>query len=191
MKYIGIDPGKEGGWGLIDSEGQGLACGPLPYNANELDIMGLLKVLRNSRDAGIDHIVMAIERPMARDAQSDTGILHSGMNFGMLIAIGTILGFRIATPTPANWKASMHVTRDKGTSMREANHLFPNLREFLYGPRGGARDGIAEALLIAEYQRRLDGKRSGRRTAPVESEYAAARPGGLLEQLNAVDEANR
>ncbi len=191
MNYIGIDPGKEGGWGYIDSEGGGKACGALPYNANELDIMALHTLLAAAQGRVGTEVTMVIERPMARDAQSDTGILHSGMNFGMLIAIGTILGFRIATPTPANWKASMHVTKDKGTSMREANHLFPNLREWLYGPRGGAKDGIAEALLIAEYQRRLDGKRSGRRTAPVESEYAAPRPGGLLEQLNAVDEANR
>lgn len=178
VNYIGIDPGKEGGWGYIDSEGRGIDAGDLPYLGKELDIVTLHKLLEHP-DADVTAV---IEHPMALNNQSDTGILHSGMNFGALVAICTLLGFRVTTPRPSNWKASMGLSSSKGESVRQAVHMYPNLRHVLVGPRGGGKDGVAEALLIAEYQRRLDGKRSGRPVAEREP-AAPAKTSNLLERL--------
>lgn len=186
MNYIGIDPGKEGGWGYIDSEGRGIDAGDLPYLGKELDIGTLHQCLMKLPKAPPYDVTAVIEHPMALNNQSDTGILHSGMNFGALVAICTLLGFRVTTPRPSNWKASMGLSSSKGESVRQAVHMHPNLRHVLVGPRGGGRDGVAEALLIAEYQRRLDGKRNGRPVAEREP-AAPAKTSTLLERLRAGD----
>ena len=44
---------------------------------------------------------------------------------------------------------------DKSMSVKLAEQLFPNLKSQLYGPRGAALDGRAEALLIAYYGSKL------------------------------------
>ena len=56
-------------------------------------------------------------------------------------------------PTPQAWKKDVVQPKEgKEASMNAAARLFPDAE--IYGPRGGRKDGRAEALLIAYWRLR-------------------------------------
>lgn len=168
--YWGVDPGRSGGWAVVDEEGHALRAAPLPYTGNQIDIVSLDSAL--SDFVGSHEWSAVIESPLVRTGESDTGHLNSGKNFGILICIATLRGFRIHTPQPGPWKSKMRLSKDKAQSMKLCDQLFPEAHDWIRGPRGGALDGLAEAILIAEYQRRIDGRRKGQRFDEIPSTAA-------------------
>jgi hypothetical protein len=43
----------------------------------------------------------------------------------------------------------------EAASAEKAIELFPGIRSVLYGPKGGVKDGRAEAILLAHYGSKL------------------------------------
>ena len=139
-------------------------AGALPYGYNgkhedRLNISGFAKAVADCIPAGVAEVfaswVVAIEHPIVRDGESDWGHLNSGINFGKMLAWAEVITMadEIYTPMPHIWKQNMRLTKDKGLSVQRAETIFPEFTGFR-GPRGGLRDGIAEAALIAEWGRR-------------------------------------
>ena len=167
-RYLGVDPGKKGGWAVISEEGRCLYTAALPYTGDQIDVVTLDSDITAWCKPFTD-VSAVIEHPLVRTGESDTGHLNSGKNFGILIAIATLKGFRIHTPQPGPWKSKMRLSSDKSQSMKLCDQLFPEAHNWIRGPRGGAFDGLAEAILIAEYQRRIDGGRKGQRFDEIPS----------------------
>lgn len=192
--FIGCDPGKLGGWGLVAWTGEPLAAAPLPYLAKRLDFKALRKQWERalSLTGELFHegsIHCCIEHPIVRSGESDTGHFNSGMNFGIIIAAAETMGCRLSMPAPHIWKSKMRLSKDKAMSMQLCDDLFPQMYDKIRGPRGGALDGVAEAILIAEYARRAElriksNERGGIEAlshSTVSDMVATAVPGSLRE----------
>jgi hypothetical protein len=66
-----------------------------------------------------------------------------------------ILGCRIEMAEPAVWKRAMKVGTTDDDIYRRAASIFPEAERYFRGPRGGVKDGICEASLIAGYGHKL------------------------------------
>lgn len=167
--YLGFDPGRQGGWGVVNEDGKALHVEALPYTQNQLDILTLNKQILGIDELFTNDTTAVIEHPLTLSGESPSGHLNSGKNFGILLTLCTLHQFVIHTPQPGGWKPKMRLAKDKSLSMKLCDQLFPNMHDMIRGPRGGALDGLAEALLIAEYQRRTDGRRRGLRFDEIPS----------------------
>lgn len=148
MIYIGIDPGKKGALAVIDTEA------PAPF-AVPFSERGYLAELR-----GIDpgKSIVALEKVAAMPGQGVTSMFNFGCGFGWIQGILEALRFPYELVPPQRWKKAFGVTSDKHTSIRAAQRLFPGV-SLLASPRCRIEnDGMAEALLLAEYARRNLGR---------------------------------
>ena len=151
--YLGIDPGKEGGWAVVDHKGAALVAGPLPYIGRELDPISFLATLK---PLGID--ICVTEKPMPVKGSGTTTAFTTGKNYGIILCVLSFLEARREEVSPSVWKKAKNLSADKQASVELALKLFPDQRSVLLGPRGGGQDGIAEALLIADWRRGKDSK---------------------------------
>ena len=148
MIYIGIDPGKEGALAGIDTEA------PAPF-AVPFSERGYLDVLR---DIDPGKSIVALEKVAAMPGQGVTSMFNFGCGFGWIQGILEALRFPYELVPPQRWKKAFGVTSDKHTSIRAAQRLFPGV-SLLASPRCRIEnDGMAEALLLAEYARRNLGR---------------------------------
>lgn len=148
MIYIGIDPGKKGALAVIDTEA------PAPF-AVPFSERGYLDVLRDT-DSGKS--IVALEKVAAMPGQGVTSMFNFGCGFGWIQGILEALRFPYELVPPQRWKKAFGVTSDKHTSIRAAQRLFPGV-SLLASPRCRIEnDGMAEALLLAEYARRNLGR---------------------------------
>ena len=76
-----------------------------------------------------------------------------GEGYGRILGILEAFDLKYELVTPQAWKKFFEVTADKKTSIRKAKFLFPEV-DFRRTPRCRTdSDGLAEALLIANYSR--------------------------------------
>lgn len=142
--FIGIDPGKSGGIAYIDTE-QGIA-GTEPYSDTALiDICS---------DAEGRKVMCCLEKVGAMPGQGVVSMFNFGKSVGYIK--GVLEAFRIPYQeiTPQKWKREFSLTSDKAKSAEVCRKLFPDV-SLLATPRcKKPHDGMAEALLMAEYARR-------------------------------------
>lgn len=99
---------------------------------------------------------LAVERAQPMPKQGSVSGFSYGQHFGTFEAVAACLKLPYITIRPNEWKRSMGLSSDKTSSIIEAERLFPSVE--LIPPRcRKPSDGIAEALLIAEYCRRKIG----------------------------------
>lgn len=153
---VGIDPGLSGGIAWIGKDGEHCCC-VMPVIDKRPDIQAIGTLL-----TGLKPNKVYIERLDWTGGQGATSAKTCGVAYGMLI------GFLAARMVPtvevpaSKWKASMGVTGAKLTpkqkkekSIALAMSLFP-CAELKATPKCKVyHDGMGEALLIAEYGRRL------------------------------------
>lgn len=144
MIYIGIDPGLTGGIGVIRGESDITTMRYTPEN--------LISVINQFADES--HVQFFVEQVHAMPKQGVTSTFNFGMGFGCILGILKALNMKYTLVKPQTWKRAMGVTADKKTSIRKAQTLFPKV-SLLPTPRCRVPDdGLAEALLIAEFGRR-------------------------------------
>lgn len=146
MIYIGIDPGKNGGIACM-KEG----CADLdvvPYD-DEILINNLHIIYKYSIPC-----VCYLEQVHAMPKQGVSSTFNFGMNFGFIQGVLRAYNIPYELVTPQKWKKEFSCTSDKNTSISVCKRLFPgvNLRRTEKCTKD--HDGMAEALLIAEYGRR-------------------------------------
>ena len=142
--FIGIDPGKSGGIAYIDSE-QGFVFTE-PYSDSSL--IDLLK------EASYGNAVCCLEKVGAMPGQGVVSMFSFGQSVGYIK--GVLEAFRIPYQeiSPKKWKSEFGLNSDKAASAEVCRRLFPNVC-LLASPRcKKPHDGMAEALLMAEYARR-------------------------------------
>jgi len=95
----------------------------------------------------------AIEKGQAMPKQGVRSMFKFGMNYGIWKGILASFGIPFREITPRTWqKGVIAKAQDKKPALAAAQRMFPQAK--LTGPRGGAKDGRADALLIADWCRR-------------------------------------
>jgi hypothetical protein len=153
---VGIDPGLDGGIGWIDGDKTGAMVMPTLDKAP--DLRAIAERLRELAPK-----IVVIERAQTRAAQSANSGLTTGINYGYLIGWLTGVGIPFKEVHPATWKAKMGIAlrgkdftpkQKKDKAIAECRRLFPRVL-LLASPKCRVdHDGMAEALLLAEYGRR-------------------------------------
>ena len=137
-KYLGIDPGASGGFGLV---GDGFAeAHPMPSTMK--DVSDLLDDLKPEIKFAI------IERVHSSPQMGVKSAFSFGMNNGMLRAMLTSKGIPFDDATPQRWMKHLRcMTKgNKNVTKSKAQNMFPHLK---------ITHKIADALLIAEYCRQI------------------------------------
>lgn len=140
--YLGIDPGASGALAWL--EGDELTIRDMPATAQE--VAEWLVEFPNTR--------AAIEIPAAMPNQSSSTTAKQFRHVGELVGMLTALRISFVEVTPQKWQKAVGVPSKKTTdkvkpSVKVAQNRWP-LAEFT-GPRGGAKDGRADAALIAQW----------------------------------------
>lgn len=143
MIYIGVDPGKNGGIAIIDSDG----AIAFPFSEERL-------LIELDDIAQEYECICYLEHVHAMPKQGVSSTFNFGMNFGFIQGVLKAYEIPYELVTPQKWKKEFSCTSDKNTSIEVCKRLFPGVNLKATDRCKKDHDGIAEALLIAEYGRR-------------------------------------
>jgi hypothetical protein len=144
MVFYGIDPGVAGGIACIDQAGEVLCAVKMP--GTESDVF---HVIQKPRGATPDEPRRAVLERVASSPQM--GVVSAftfGRGYGALRMALTVARIRFEEVSPVKWQNVLgcRTKGDKNVSKRKAQQLFPQIE---------ITHAIADALLLAEYARRL------------------------------------
>jgi hypothetical protein len=156
MISIGIDIGLHGAAVAIDEKYQVLEWMDTPligkkfYNIPEM--RGFLEIFVMGHYEPL--IYAWIEVASVRPAQSAQSGLSTGLGYGIWQGLCAGLGLRYTAVRPQEWMRTMlkgmPKSEGKARAILQASRIFPSGLP-LAGPRGGRKDGRADAALIAAY----------------------------------------
>lgn len=156
MGVLGIDCGKSGAIAYYD--GTTVKFYAMPLKDGEIDILELNKLTFMKP---LDCIVIEEQTSFASDGRF--GAFTMGINYGRLLAWAEHRCSQLCRVRPQVWQQSFGIAlkHDKGTTsvqrkqaikqaaLNTLKSINPELAEQTTGPRGGNRDGIVDAILIA------------------------------------------
>lgn len=144
MIYIGIDPGKNGGIAVIDYDKA------YTYKYDNVKLIQLL----DDFNVNNQKVKCMVENVHAMPGQGVTSMFNFGKNFGFIQGALSASFIQYELVSPQKWKREFGVTKDKNTSIDCVIRLFPSVNLLPTERSRKPHDGMAEALLIAEYARR-------------------------------------
>ena len=148
MIYVGIDPGKKGGIGYISPDGTFAA----PYSGENL--RNICYMINTSKSPAI----CFVEKVHSMPKQGVASTFSFGVGYGYIL--GVLEAYRIPYQEipPQSWKREYSLLNaDKAASVLMCKKLFPTVSLLPTEKCRKESDGMAEALLIAEYCRRRYG----------------------------------
>ena len=158
VAYAGADPGMSGAIALYVPTGPAVDVLDMPrHPAAGLDHWALAAHLHNWNN-NFDVRAFVIERVHAMPKQGVTSSFSFGDVYGALKQAVASAGMHFTLVQPAVWKLIYGLRggrENKHASAEKAVELFPGLKSELYGPKGGVKDGRAEAVLLAHYGSKL------------------------------------
>ena len=143
MIYIGVDPGKNGGIAFIDSDG--VIAFPFSEERLLIELDGIAQEYE---------CICYLEHVHAMPKQGVSSTFNFGMNFGFIQGVLKAYAIPYELVAPQKWKKEFSCTSDKNTSIEVCKRLFPDVNLKATERCKKDHDGMAEALLIAEYGRR-------------------------------------
>lgn len=141
--YIGIDPGKSGALALLTEDGQ---CTVVPFQ--ESAYTAILKAASGPSS------VCCLEKVGAMPGQGVVSMFNFGHNLGYIEGLLQAFDIPYQLVPPQTWKKEFCVTSDKNTSIEVCRKLFPHVCLIPTARSRKPSDGMAEAMLLAEYARR-------------------------------------
>ena len=147
MNYVGVDPGKKGGYAVID------ACGA-PYVRPWDDGEFVHDMCVISGDMEPRELVACVEKVGAHPGQGVTSMFSFGQSYGFILGVLAAFGIPYQLVSPIRWKAEFGLNSDKAASVEVCKRLFPGVNLLPTDKCRKDSDGMAEALLMAEYARR-------------------------------------
>lgn len=141
--YIGIDPGKSGALALLTEDGQ---CTVVPFQ--ESAYTAILKAASGPSS------VCCLEKVGAMPGQGVVSMFNFGHNLGYIEGLLQAFDIPYQLVPPQTWKKEFCVTSDKNTSIEVCRKLFPHVCLLPTERSRKPSDGMAEAMLMAEYARR-------------------------------------
>jgi len=157
---IGIDPGLDGGIACIANE-QLVTVDAMPTvtykvagkQRRRVDAEGVKHILEYCHEtyAPVGQTpVVVIEQQSTRAGLSATAVFSTGYGYGLLTGLVTGLDWSLSVYKPKEWQKEVGITKaNKALSVDIACRLWPDFATGFRGPRGGLKDGPAEAALIA------------------------------------------
>lgn len=145
--FIGIDPGKKGGFAIIDNE----TIEVIPWE----DSLFVEKINQLVPEA----CVCCLEKVGVHTGEGGLGAFSFGKAAGFIE--GVLQANRIAYQLviPQTWKKEFGLSgnKNKESSIEVCRKLFPAVSLFPTSRHKKPHDGMAESLLMAEYARRRMG----------------------------------
>lgn len=162
MIYIGIDPGLHGAVAVIEElpiewGADAILIKDTPIlvvdNKNKSDMSGMAEVLRPYFERPEKSTVI-MESVHSMPKQGVASSFTFGEGFGIWKGIIAAFQLPLELVSPQRWKKAMLADqgKEKDASRFKAMQLFPSVADQLKRVKD---DGRAEALLLAEYGRRL------------------------------------
>ncbi|KKM67157.1 hypothetical protein LCGC14_1473990 [marine sediment metagenome] len=158
--WVGVDPGFQGAIGIIDSYGKYVACVDMPVvgasgRKQEFNVPLLCSIVRNLSQWKIERVV--VEFPATRPGEAPESAKRFGVGLGLLWGIFAANGLPIERVAPNKWKGRLGLIGKAGQAQASKLQAVEMAERFirdipvglLRGPRGGLKDGRAEAFLIA------------------------------------------
>jgi hypothetical protein len=145
--------------GVLDGAGGRPACFDTPNflltgSRRDYDVPGMVQLLK----ALSKNTHVFIERQQARPEAGSASVFKVGVGYGLWLGILATLGLPHTVVSPQVWQREMYLgavnAEGKDRSLLVASRLWPNF----HIPR--SRHDWADALLIAEYGRRVCWKES-------------------------------
>lgn len=149
MIYIGIDPGQKGALAIIhQATGHTEKIHLYPFSEPGY-IEALASVLITQEPA-----MCCLEHVSAMPGQGVTSMFNFGRNFGWIQAVLQVNQIPYELVRPQKWKKEFSITSDKNSSIAVCQRIFPGVSLMRTDKCRKPDDGMAEALLMAEYARR-------------------------------------
>lgn len=141
--FVGIDPGKSGALAVLYPNG---SVETQPFNAvNYVDVLSGLR--------GSD-VICCVEKVSAMPGQGVVSMFNFGHNLGFIEGVLQANGIAYQLVPPQTWKKEFSLSSDKAKSIEVCQKLFPKVSLLATDRSRKPSDGIAEAILMAEYARR-------------------------------------
>jgi hypothetical protein len=157
MMVLGIDPGKTGGFAVLD--GDSVIVEPMPANDDGIDLPELNRLLRHYAD----HVTLCyLEMAGMRPKQSTQSTFAFGRNFGIIEGMLSALHIKYKIIRPDTWSKNYeHGVTEKVPAKRKAKikvarrgivaKLYPGI-DLRKSERSSTPDeGMVDALLIADF----------------------------------------
>ena len=144
MIYIGIDPGKKGRCGGEEEVG---------IHVKPWDNALFIEYCRDIYRAGTK-AVACVEKVGAMPGQGVTSMFSFGKSAGFIEGVLQAYGIPYQLITPQKWKKEFSLGHTKEDSITVCKRLFPSVKLLPTDRCKKESDGMAEALLMAEYARR-------------------------------------
>ena len=148
--FIGIDPGKSGAMAIIHVGNTGVLSVTITPFDEERYIRELKEIHINTGDK----CVACLERVGAMPNQGVKSMFTFGTNYGFIQGLLAMKRIPYETIPPQKWKKEYSLGKDKSASVATAKKLFPDVSLLPTDKSKKENDGMAEALLMAEYARR-------------------------------------
>ena len=143
---IGIDVGQKGGICCMSYSGIQL----VPYSDEALNKLVTWCSLQD------ETTIAYVEQVHAMPNQGVTSMFNFGKSFGYILGVLDACNIETKLVSPQKWKKEFNLDSDKQKSIDTAKKLFPDVNLFRTNRCKKEHDGMAEALLIAEYGRRKE-----------------------------------
>ena len=144
--FIGIDPGKSGGIATLEGDIETTS----PWNDN--DFVAVIKGALMDYEA--NEIIACVEKVSAMPGQGVTSMFNFGKSAGYIEGVLSAMGIPYQLVPPQKWKKEFSLGSDKKQSIAVCERLFPKVDLHRTERCTTKHDGMAEALLLAEYARR-------------------------------------
>lgn len=141
--YVGIDPGKSGAMAVIHADGS--------VDTSPFDLIWYSKKMSQIKD---DSVMCCVEKVGAMPGQGVVSMFNFGHNFGVIEGLLRAYDIPYQLVPPQTWKKEFSLNSDKSKSIEVCQKLFPKVNLLATERSRKPNDGIAEAVLLAEYARR-------------------------------------
>ncbi len=158
MIIIGIDPGLKGALATLSpsytkTNGVRVELKVMPESMAEV----IAHLEWHANGEGAAHVF--IEKAQSMPRQGISSAFNYGTHFGHLLGIIQALGLAHTQVGPRTWTKAMHLgtfpDEPKKRSLEAAQRLFPDIKLTATDRSKKPHDGLVDALLIAEYGRRI------------------------------------
>ena len=149
MIFVGVDPGKSGGFAVIGKTENGTTVDVKPWDDKAFAIRMSMLTLSG------DSIVVAVEKVTSRTGQGVRSMFTFGKAAGYIEGVLTALDIPYQLVPPVKWKKEFSlIGQDKQASIDACKRLFPRLELKRTEKCTTDSDGMAESALLALYAMR-------------------------------------
>lgn len=151
MLFLGIDPGKSGAIAAIDEDGAFVDC--VKLKETEQDVWTWMLKTCGIGSGSSGHFAV-LERVSAMPRQGVASTFKFGQSYGFCRGVLTANRIRYEEVAPSKWQGALGCRSkgDKNVTKTKAQQLYPAQK---------ITHANADALLLAEYARRLWHERAG------------------------------